>query len=256
MVYFHGGGFTGGAPSPTVTPEIQAYLSNGFFYASMGYRLVATKYYYDNPNGTQLEEEFLHVNSTGHIWPDTAGMVMSDYKIRVGRQELNTKCSYDAVQGFEALLQLAGTVGIDVHSVGFSGGSAGGGEINYLTWVYHGFHPDCYSPRSMVYTMAQLDYPVQNILDKVWSLWATDVGGNTRLATILEQSTANCQMIIGNPWCCSNPENEMNLCNQTWSDKQLARFCGGEYGNVTIDELVAGTRWDAATEHEKGLEVL
>lgn len=48
--------------------------------------LVATKYYYDSPNGTQLEEEFLHVNSTGHIWPDTAGMVMSDYKIRVGRQ--------------------------------------------------------------------------------------------------------------------------------------------------------------------------
>ena len=79
------------------------------------------------------------------------GKVMSDYKIRVGRQEFNTKCSYDAVQGFEHLLSLADNLGIDVHSIAFTGGSAGGGEINYLTYVYHSFFsPPKYSPRSMV----------------------------------------------------------------------------------------------------------
>ena len=31
-------------------------------------------------------------------------MVASDYKVRVGRQEFNTKCSFDAAGGFEDLL--------------------------------------------------------------------------------------------------------------------------------------------------------
>ena len=79
------------------------------------------------------------------------GQVMSDYKVHVGRQEFNTKCSYDAVQGFEHLLSMADSLGIDVHSIAFTGGSAGGGEINYLTYVYHSFFsPPKYSPRSMV----------------------------------------------------------------------------------------------------------
>ena len=66
------------------------------------------------------------------------GKVMSDYKIRIGRQEFNTKCSYDAVQGFEHLLSLADNLGIDVHSIAFTGGSAGGGEINYRMYVCAG----------------------------------------------------------------------------------------------------------------------
>eukprot|EP00912_Choanoflagellata_sp_UC4_P000479 UC4_evm4s296 len=170
MIQFHGGGFTGGSASSSLSPEINAYISNGFHYASMDYRMVATKYYYKNRNGTEMEEEFLHVNSSGHIWRDSSGMVMSDYKIKIGRQEFNTKCSYDAAVGLEYLLSIADKFGIDVHSMAFTGGSAGGGEINYLTWVYHAFDTTKYTPRSMVYTMPQLDYPVQNILDRVWTL--------------------------------------------------------------------------------------
>eukprot|EP01051_Picozoa_sp_SAG22_P016694 SAG22_NODE_2407_length_2605_cov_1.483639_4_plen_44_part_01 len=37
------------------------------------------------------------------------------------------------------------------------------------------------------------------MLDKVWSLWADDVGSATKLSTIL--SYADCGMIVGNPWC-------------------------------------------------------
>ena len=48
---------------------------------------------------------------------------------------------------------------------------------------------------SMVYTMAQLDYPVQNMLDKAWGLWVGDVGADTKLSQIL--SFTDCAMIIG-----------------------------------------------------------
>ena len=73
MVEYHGGGFTGGGAESQDSLKIQKYLDNGFFFASMNYRLVATKYFYKGPQGHELEEEFLHVNSTGHIWPDTSG---------------------------------------------------------------------------------------------------------------------------------------------------------------------------------------
>jgi len=42
----------------------------------------------------------------------------------------------------------------------------------------------------MVYTMAQLDYPVQNILDRVWTLWTNFGGGETKLSTILDYAVA------------------------------------------------------------------
>ena len=51
----------------------------------------------------------------------------------------------------------------------------------------------------MAYHNAQLDYPVQNMLDQVWSLWADDVGADTPLSTILRFE--DCGVIIGNPWC-------------------------------------------------------
>ena len=72
MIEYHGGGFTGGQATHQVSREVQSYIDNGFFFASMNYRLVATKYFYKH-QGQEFEEEFLHVNSTGHIWPDSSG---------------------------------------------------------------------------------------------------------------------------------------------------------------------------------------
>eukprot|EP00040_Diaphanoeca_grandis_P025848 m.143864 g.143864 ORF g.143864 m.143864 type:complete len:527 (+) comp30340_c0_seq3:335-1915(+) len=256
MMFYHGGGFTGGSAADVNTNEIMAYLNNGFHYVSMDYRLVATKYYYSS---LDVEEEFIHVNSSGYLWVDTQGILMSDYNIQVGRQEYNTKCSYDAVQGLEHLIANADIFGIDMHSLSFSGGSAGGGEINYLTYVYHQKHTDRYTPKSMVYTMAQLDYPVQNILDRVWRLWGDDIGRDSKLSKILANTADNCNMIIGNPWCESNPQNQVNLCNQTWHDQQRTKFCGksGEnFDRVTIGDLIEGTVWPMTSEHNKGLAVL
>ena len=217
-IQIHGGGFTGGTPDEAASSDarIAAVVINGMHFMSVGYRLVATKYYY---GAAGLEEEFIHASANGTLTLDAGGKVLSSYVVRRGRTEFNTKCSYDAAQALEHLLANAKAYGVDPHRISTTGGSAGGGEIHYLTWVYHalsslGGVPNAkrYTPRAMVYTMAQLDYPVQNILDRVWTLWTDDVGGETKLSTILDY--ADCGMIIGNPWCLEPAETP--LCNHTF----------------------------------------
>ena len=56
-IQVHGGGFTGGAPSEHVSAEIEAYVAAGFHYMSVGYRLVATKYWYHAHGGDAPVEE-------------------------------------------------------------------------------------------------------------------------------------------------------------------------------------------------------
>ena len=80
--------------------------------------------------------------------------------------------------------------------------------------------------------MAQLDYPVQNILDQVWSLWADDVGNETLLTTILGQDVADCEMCVGNPWCSARVESQTPLCNATWHAATMARYCGADGGRM------------------------
>ena len=258
VVEYHGGGFTGGSATSQQTAAIDAFLQNGVAYASMDYRLVATKYYYGSGDAV-CEEEFIHADSTGRLSLDTAGMVASDYQVRVGRQEFNTKCSFDAAAGFEDLLSRAATLGLDVHRIGFTGSSAGGGEIHYLSWAYRALDRNWrrYTPVAMVYTMAQLDYPVQNILDRVWGLWADDVGNETLLTDVLAQTSADCEMCVGNPWCGTTGEGAQTaLCNRTWHEATMARYCGdggGRMAGVTLGELRRTQVWPMETEHDRGL---
>jgi len=258
VVEFHGGGFTGGSATSEQTAAIDGFLQAGVAYASMDYRLVATKYYY-GAGAAVCEEEFIHADSTGRLWLDASGMVASDYKVRVGRQEFNTKCSFDAAAGFEDLLSRASTFGLDVHRVGFTGSSAGGGEMHYLSWAYRALDRNWrrYTPVAMVYTMAQLDYPVQNILDRVWGLWADDVGNETLLTSILAQTREDCEMCVGNPWCgASGATAQTALCNATWHAATMARYCGADGGRmagVTLGELRRTQVWPTETEHDRGL---
>ena len=149
---------------------------------------------------------------------------------------------------------------MDPHRISTTGGSAGGGEIHYLTWVYHALSRDGvpnanrYTPRAMVYTMAQLDYPVQNMLDKVWSHWVDDIGGSTKLSTILAYS--DCGMIIGNPWCSEQAETP--LCNQTFQDASMALYCNTEaaFNQATLADVMATQNWPVITEQDKGIATL
>ena len=120
----------------------------------------ATKYFYGDTANASVEE-LIHVDGEGRLTLDHTGRTMEDYQIRRGRTEYNTKCSFDAAQMMEHLIAHADEYGLDIHRISFTGGSAGGGEIHYLTWVYHQWNVGRYTPVGMVYTMAQLDYPVQ-----------------------------------------------------------------------------------------------
>ena len=93
------------------------------------------QYFYATAAG-EAEEEFIHASSDGRLTLDER-RPSSSYRIRIGRQEFNTKCSYDAAAGFDSLISLAPSLGLDMHRVAFTGGSAGGGEIHYLAWLHH-----------------------------------------------------------------------------------------------------------------------
>lgn len=61
--------------------------------------------------------------------------------------------------------------------------------------------------------MAQLNYPVQNMLDHVFQLWADAVGKSTKLSEILAPDDNDCHMIIGmrriERWCCADQDFRM-----------------------------------------------
>merc|ERR1711907_428020 len=109
------------------------------------------------------------IDNEGRLSLDTSGKTMDAYRVRRGRQEFNTKRSYDTAQMIEHIIANADNLGLDPHRISTTGGSAGGGEIHYLTWVYHQWNVGRYTPVGMVYDMAQLDYPVENVMDH-WAM--------------------------------------------------------------------------------------
>jgi hypothetical protein len=120
IIQIHGGGFTGGAPFSEITQEIAAYLDNGFHFVSVGYRLVATKYYYAVANGGNvtdtsgnLEEEYIWAGPAtpphaavsapdGFLQLDTGGplgggpMYLSDYRVHAG---VSSTCTIAPLNG-------------------------------------------------------------------------------------------------------------------------------------------------------------
>lgn len=248
LIQIHGGGFTGGSATRTLTAEIEGYLDNGIAYVSVDYRLVTTKYF-KGSEGSPEEEEFIHASADGSLALDESGKPMSSYAVRVGRQEFNTKCSFDAAAALEDLVSRAGALGLDMHRVGFTGSSAGGGEINYLAWVYHRLHPGRFTPVSMAYDMAQLAYPVENTLDTVYGLWADDVGSDTSLSSLIVQDA--CPTVVGNPWCLPGAQSETDVCNRSWHESAMERFCAaGAFGKATLGQLREEQVWDASRDEQ------
>lgn len=262
FIQFHGGGYTSGAASSDCGEECMLHVAQGFHYASVNYRLVGQYYYYDNSTGGRAEEEFIHAAEDGSLTLDTGGAVMSESAAIVGRTEFITKCLYDAAQMLEHLIGGAAGLHVDVHRIGLTGSSAGGGEINYLMWTYHalGNNAARYTPLSLVYTAAQLDIPVDNMLDAAYGLWADDVGDGTHLSDILQ--AADCASIVGNMYCDGGrmagkyewPARMM--CNQTWHDASVARYCGGAFAGATLGELRATQVFPNATAQQRGIATL
>lgn len=270
MIQFHGGGFTGGAATVDIDNTIQGYLDNGFHFLSANYRLTNQLYLYLNAAGQAVEEEFIIAGEDGTLTVDPGGTLLSQYAVKVGRTEFNTKCSFDAKQVLEHLISRADELQVDLHKMAFSGSSAGGGEIHYLAWHYHKLEVPTprYTPVAMAYAGAQLEYPVQNMLDRVWGLWADDVGPTTPLSSIL--SFQDCKMVVGNPWCdaafiadrlASGDErwrSSTQICNQQWHDTAVDRYCATEdlFNRATLGDLRATQVWPMDTPQDRGIAKL
>jgi len=257
---FHPGGFTSGSPEPYCDDTCEQFMNAGVHWASVGYRLTENEYFYCpdgsyNCSTTYKEAEFIHVDETGALSLDTTGLTMSDYSVVTGRYESITQCQYDAAQAMEYLIKNTVELNVDVHRVGLSGSSAGGGEINYLAWTYHNLHPTRYTPVSMTYQDAQLNYPVGETLDKAWELWEDAMGPDMLVSKVVDAD--QCESWLGNPECLESTP--ILVCNQTWHNSVVQAFCGApQWGNITLSDVRNSplTRWRGETVQQRGLEKL
>lgn len=256
VVHFHSGGFWSGAPWQAETSEIKAYLRSGFAVVSVGYRLAAQKYFYEDKEGNENTEELIHVSKDGKLVLDKTGETMEDYKVQVGDQEFITKYLYDATQMMENLVRNAEKYRLDVHRIVFVGESAGGAAIQYLTWVYHQWNVGHYTPRGIVYQNAQLNYPVNNMLSETLDLFSETMGPQVKLADVVSQEA--CPTIIGNPMCGSEIGNtsDYDLCNEEWNARSLREFCGEALKSATLGQVTARQVWAKKDDEGKGMEKL
>ena len=259
VLNFHPGGFIGGTPSPECGQACQQFVDSGVHYASVGYRLTENEYFYcpdgsyDCPD-TYKEAEFIHVDEDGALRLDTADLTVSNYSVVTGRYEYITQCQYDASQALEYLIKHSQDLLVDVHRVGLSGESAGGGEINYLAWVYHALHPERFTPVSLSYMDAQLNYPVGETLDQAWELWQDAVGPDVLVSQVIDPD--QCSSWMGNPEC--SEYTAMAVCNQTWQQLVLSTFCGDNWNTTTIGDVrnSALNRWPLRTVQQRGMTKL
>lgn len=105
------------------------------------------------------------------------------------------------------MLGQADALQIDVHKIATCGASAGGGEINYLTWVYHALpgNADRYTPVAMDYANAQLIYPVnsmRSVRSRSNHHHSLIAGMRLRIACVFRRSGSSGRMEPAVPrWC-------------------------------------------------------
>jgi hypothetical protein len=248
IIHFHGGGFFMGEPWKQENKEIRDYLRKGFAVVSVGYRLVSQKYFYKSDGGEQKVEELIHIAPDGGLELNVVGRTMDDYKVRVGKQEFITKVLFDAAAMIEHLAEEAESLGLDPHRIVFVGESSGGAAIQYLTWVYHKLNKDLFTPRGMILTDAQLDYPVDNMLGQTWDLFVETMGAQVKLGDVVSQEA--CPIVVGNHMCDSKlgQATDYDLCNEAWNKKSMEAFCGESLHSATLGEVRKSQLWKQDSE--------
>jgi len=246
-------------PFKKANPAVALYNSWGIAFVSTGYRGTSSKYWYDEA-GTTKREELINVDAEGRLSLDSTGLTMGDYKVRATALELVTKCIYDVVQSLEKLISNAGLHGIDINRIFFTSSSAGSVEVNYLTWVYHKWNKERYTPLGMAMLNPQFDLPMMTVNEHVMNQWIehSDAGPNT-LASELWQATS-CMDMIGNMHCEPVLHRELDgtpeTCNRTFHTEALQRYCAAPpYGSSpqfpTIGEVAQTQRYEVSAGMKK-----
>lgn len=131
--------------------------------------------------------------------------------------------------------------------------------VQYLTYVYHQSHQDTFTPTGMTYDACMLDVPTANILDQVWEIVASNTvdGPETKLANLITPDI--CWWVVGSG-CADprfakwfSPDMPYTTCNVTWDQNAVQRFCGANFGSVTVGDLQKSQIWLEDTEYAKGL---
>jgi len=242
VVYFHPGGFEHGSPEPFANDKINAWNHFGFAYLSVGYRLIVPRYYYQGANGSTMLEELVLVGSDGSLSLDKK-RTMADYKVYSSRQEVITKCMYDAVQAMNFIIQNQVALGVDPRRLIFQTGSAGTGISSYLTWVYQRLNPSFHSI-AVLYEMSQFIYPATGLLQHLGGFLAEHMvlGTATPLSDLMHPMSCKAEMCnLACPGMQPEPDPwEYDLCNDTWNWIRLNTFCVGDaFRSKTLADAMA-----------------
>lgn len=251
VVHFYGCGWKNcGGPWTKPGPIVGQLISNGIAAVSVGYRRITTSYWYDDQNAKDMRspEELIHVDEDGRMTLD-ASKPMSSYEARVCRHELITKSVYDAKVAMDHLVAHSFTHGLDMNRLVFWAYSAGGSMSQYLTHVYHRWNVGAYTPLGMFYRSSMLDLPTANIMDRVWQLISksTKNASSTKLKDLIAQK--DCYWVVGNG--CGDarfdkylePGFSYKICNSTWNDITMKRYCGDGFSTATVGDLISSQRW-------------
>jgi len=118
---------------------------------------------------------------------------------------------------------------VDPQRLIFQTGSAGTGISNYLTYVYQPQAKLSFHTKALIFSGAQLVYPVQGLMQKTWELIADhmEMGNNTPLDYIFDASACKYQMCnVACPGFTSNSQVwQYDLCNTTWNQARNMEFC-------------------------------
>lgn len=256
------GGAPYNGPFTHMTSAIGNYVRNGVVFISVPYRATDVRYWYDE-GGARHAEELIRVDDDGRLALDRS-RTMGDYKTRACWQELITKCMYDAVQALEHILAHAVEYGIDVHRMFFISSSAGTSVVNYLTYVYHQWHRQRFTPRGMILGSPQYDVPVYCALDNTWKIFMDFASPELPASKIFDYTW--CGHFVGNEFCGGDPHGLAarqtgikfeESCNKTWNEEAM-KFCRADtFPGVTVANLHASLKWNRDDpEVGRGMEKL
>jgi len=251
VVYFHSGGFLNDADHINVSKgESDLCNQKDAIFVTVGYRLLATKYYFTAHGSEHLEEQ-VHVQSDGRLGvdPDTTYL---KFKPHVGLPEYYPKSFYDGVQAFDYVISHADEFGIDPNRVILAGYSAGSGIANYIALIHQSLNPEHFTIKALALRNPQLNYPVTPHMDMAWSQWADFVGLEAPLGSYIDNTSCAC--VIG-CWSCSACDKWTKYpypsCNESWNALRLEKFCEKDrFVNYTIGDALDFQRWP---EHEGSL---
>jgi hypothetical protein len=151
----------------------------------------------------------------------------------------------------EHVIANADSFGLDAHRVVFFASSAGASLCNYLSFVYHQWNMDRFSPVGMVLSNPQFNLPFFGVLDYVWQ----DIVDHMKPGTLL-QEVLPFSMCHAGLECAAETKAP---CNATFNQVTHQRYCASEaaFNVATLEQVKQTQTWDRSKpEYGLGLEKL